>query len=101
MLKPRRLSAVVVTVMFAASIFLSLGCTKYASQDDLQRLDEARKAAISAEKEVDKKKAERKNVERELADIEAELKTAQNELDYVKKHLPEMQVEETPEEADE
>jgi len=100
MLKPRRLSTVVVTVVFAAGILLSVGCTKYASQDDLQRLEEARRAAISAEKELDKTKADRKNVERDLADIEAELKTAQNELDYVKNNLPETQEMETPEAVD-
>jgi len=92
---------VVVTAMFAVGILLSVGCTKYASQDDLQRLEEARRAAISSEKELDKKKTERKTVERELADIEAELKTAQNELEYVKTHLPEIEAEETPEAVDE
>ena len=93
MLKPRRVSAMVVTVMFAAGMLLSVGCTKYASQDDLARLEEARKAAISAEKELDKTKVERKKVEGELADFEAELKTAQGELDYVKNNLPETKTE--------
>ena len=94
MLKPRRLSTVVVTAIFAAGILLSVGCTKYASQDDLERLEEARKAAISAEKDLDKTKVERKQVEGELANIEAELKTAQGELDYVKKNLPAAKTEE-------
>ena len=89
MIKPRRVTAVVVTLVFAASLIMSVGCTKYASPDDLQRLEEARKAAVSAEKEVDKVKAEHKQVEQDLAKKESELKAVQEELEYVKTHLPE------------
>ena len=97
MIKPRRVTAVVVTLVFAASLIMSVGCTKYAGPDDLQRLEEARKAAVSAEKEIDKVKSERKQVEQDLAKKESELKAVQEELEYVKTHLPETGKEETDE----
>jgi len=97
MIKPRRVTAVVVALVFAVTLIMSVGCTKYASPDDLQRLEEARKAAVSAEKEIDKVKTERKQVEQDLANKEAELKAVQEELEYVKAHLPELKKEETDE----
>ncbi len=97
MIEPRRVTAVVVTLVFAATLIMSVGCTKYASPDDLQQLEEARKAAVSAEKEVDKVKAERKQAEQDVANMESELKAVQDELEYVKTHLPELKKEETDE----
>jgi len=96
MIEPRRVTTVVLTMVFSLGLMLSAGCTKYASPDDLQQLEEARKAAISAEKELDRVKAERSDVAQELADKEAELKVVQEELDYVKAH-----VETTPETEEE
>ncbi len=94
MIIPRRVTAVVVAMVFTAGLLMSVGCTKYASQDDLQQLEEARKAAISAEKELDKIKVEHKQVEQAVAEKEAELKSVQDELKYVKTHLPETREEE-------
>lgn len=60
------------------------GCTKYASPDDLQRLEEARQAAMSAERELEGVRAERSKTESELAAKKAELETAKQELDRAK-----------------
>ncbi len=105
MVNPRRVTTVVLTLVFTASLLASVGCTKYASQEDLQQLEAARKAAISAEKELEKTKDERKMVEQELAGKEAELKTVQGELAYVQAHVDttawEKAVEEIEEETNE
>lgn len=101
MVKPRRVTTVVLTLVLTASLLVSVGCTKYASQDDLQQLEAARKAAISAEKELEKTKDERKMVEQELSEKEAELKSVQNELAYVQAHVDTTAWEEAGEEIEE
>lgn len=104
MVEPRRVTTVVLALLFAAGSMMSVGCTKYASPDDLQRLEEARKAAISAEKELDNKKDERMAVEQELADVKAELNTVQADWENVVANTeepPEPVEEETDEGKDE
>lgn len=101
MVKPQRVTTVVLTLVFTVSLLASVGCTKYASQEDLQQLETARKAAISAEKELENTKDERKMVEQELAEKEAELKTVQDDLAYVQAHVDTTAWEETGEEAEE
>ncbi len=78
MLIPRRVTAVVLALAFAFGLLLSTGCTKYASTEDLQKLEEARKAALSAEKELDRIEAERRDVEDELAAKETELQATKD-----------------------
>jgi septal ring factor EnvC (AmiA/AmiB activator) len=63
---------------------LSTGCTKYASEDNLAQLDEAKKAAVAAENLSQDKESEKAALQRELAKLKAELKTAESELDLVK-----------------
>ena len=84
MKRPHKMTAMVLALVFTAGVLVSGGCTKYAGPDDLQKLDEAKKAAITAEKELDKVKAERKTVEKELADKEKELEAAKGELNRAK-----------------
>jgi len=73
------------TILLMVAFITVSGCTKYASQDDLQRLQEARQAALSAEKELDKLTPERKSLEEELSRKQQELLEAQQELENVKK----------------
>lgn len=80
----KRVLTTAILSVFAFSLLVTGGCTKYASQDDLQNLEEAKQAAISAEKEVEKVKAQRKKLEKDLAAKEDELKKAEEELETVK-----------------
>jgi len=94
---------VVLALVFTFGLLSSVGCTKYASPEDLQNLDEARKAAVASEKELDRIKGERSDVEQELAVKEAELAAAKEELELVKQRLEVYRVdhpieEEVPEE---
>lgn len=74
-----------VKVVFLALFVLgSVGCTKYASQDDLKTLKESEQAAISAEKQKDKVIAERMALEKELSAKQQELTDAESELEHVK-----------------
>ncbi|MBM3325881.1 MAG: hypothetical protein FJY65_02700 [Calditrichaeota bacterium] len=67
---------------------LTVGCTKYASPDDLKKLDEAQKAAVSAEKELDQLKKERADLERQIAQKQHELDDLQEQLDEIKGIAP-------------
>jgi septal ring factor EnvC (AmiA/AmiB activator) len=76
--------AVLLVFAIAGSLLVTAGCTKYASPDDLQRLDEAKQAAILAEKDLDKIKVEHRKLEADLADKEKELQAVQADLERAK-----------------
>ncbi|MFC2150289.1 hypothetical protein ACFLQV_02175 [Calditrichota bacterium] len=86
---PRRVTTVVTCLMFVFSMSVVTGCTKYASPDDLQTLDEAKQAATSAEKDLASKKKELKMVEQELAMKQDTLKAAEMEREAVKQRMEE------------
>jgi outer membrane protein TolC len=69
---------------FAAGTLIFGGCTKYASPDDLKKLDAAEKAAVMAERDVEKAKAERSSLEKQVAAKQAELDAAKAEFEQVK-----------------
>jgi septal ring factor EnvC (AmiA/AmiB activator) len=84
MIVPRRVLVVTVIFALAAGLLVTTGCTKYASPDDLQKLETAKQAALSAEKELDKVKVEHSQVEKDLAGKQKELQATKAELDKVK-----------------
>jgi len=82
-----RISGGATRLILGASFCLSLmavGCTKYASPDDLKTLEAANQAAISAEKELEKTKLERQKLEKQVTAKEAELEKAKAEFEQVK-----------------
>lgn len=80
---PTLLRTVMATALLAGAL-IAVGCTKYASPDDLKRLDEAQAAALSAEKELEQVRAERRKLEQDLAAKQRELEHAKADLDAVK-----------------
>jgi septal ring factor EnvC (AmiA/AmiB activator) len=71
----------------AAALAVTLGasgCTKHASQEDLQQLEEARRAAESAEEAVEAKRQEKQQPEAELNEVRARLEKAEADRDMVK-----------------
>lgn len=90
---PRRVTTVVLALALLFGLLISTGCTKYASPEDLQRLEEARKAALAADKELGRIQAERQDVESELAAKNVELEAAKEELELVKQRLEAYRVE--------
>ena len=76
----RKIVAMTVLLTFAVALLTVGGCTKYASQDDLNNLDEAKKAAVSAERELEGVKAQRADLEKQVQVKEAELKKKEDEL---------------------
>lgn len=66
-------TAVIFSIALLSMVLVFGGCTKYASQDDLDALDLQRQAALSAEERV-------QELEREKADLEGQISQKQQEL---------------------
>lgn len=66
-------TAVILSIALLSMVLVFGGCTKYASQDDLDALDLQRQAALSAEERV-------QELEREKADLEEQISQKQQEL---------------------
>ena len=79
-----RIIKITLALLLCVSMVFIGGCTKYASQNDTQKLEEARQAAGSAEKELKKVVVERQQLEDNLAQKESELAEANAELENVK-----------------
>jgi len=63
---------------------LITGCAKRPSKEELSKLEEAKQAALAAEKELEAKKAERADLEKELDKKQKELNDLKAERDEVK-----------------
>ena len=76
------------TLIFVSFSLLLLplltGCAKKPSKDELSKLEEAKMAAMAAEKELEAKKSERVDLEKELEKKQKELNDLKTERDEVK-----------------
>ena len=61
------------------------GCAKRPSKEELSKLEEAKMAALAAEKELEAKKSERSDLEKELDAKQRELNDLKSERNEVKK----------------
>lgn len=86
----------VVGLLMVLSLLVAMGagCTKYASEEDLQTLDNAREAAEMAETKVQQLMAEKGDLEREKAALEAELQAVQLERERVADRIANLSDEE-------
>ena len=80
-----------VSCFFAVACFTTLlvtsGCAKKVSQEDTTRLEEARAAALSAEKKLDQLKQERQGLEDQLANKQTQIGQKTSEKDSTSKQL--------------
>ncbi|UCE05886.1 MAG: hypothetical protein JSW07_20220 [bacterium] len=86
----RKLSRTIILIVSVACLILSLsigGCTKHPNEQQLQALEEQRKAALAAEEQLVKKQQERADLERELAEKKQKLEDAKSEKEAVKNRL--------------
>ncbi len=80
----RRITSASLALLFIFCLLFVGGCTKYASQKDIDSLQEGKEAAISSEKELDDVKSTRKTLEKELDAKKKELAAAEDDLKTVK-----------------
>lgn len=79
-----RTAAVVVSISLSSLVLVFGGCTKYASQDDLNALERQRQAALSAEQKVQDLEAEKADLERQITQKEQELLDAEDLLKSIR-----------------
>jgi len=82
----RKYYALPVVILIAVA-FLSVGCTKYATKDQLKSLDDTQASALAAEKSLEDKKAERAEMEKKAAQKESELQAKKQEKEQLAKTL--------------
>lgn len=88
-----KLSRTILVIVSVACLVLSLsigGCTKHPNEQQLQALEEQRKAAIAAEDELAKCQQEKADLDRELAEKKQKLEDAKSEKNLVTNRLSEM-----------
>ena len=79
-------------VMFASiacllTTFLLSGCTKHPNEEQLNTLEETKKAALAAEDDLAKKQQEKADLENELAEKKQKLEDAKSEKEAIKSKL--------------
>jgi len=79
-------------VMFASitcllAMFLFSGCTKHPNEEQLNTLEETKKAALTAEDELAQKQQEKADLENELAEKKQKLEEAKSEKEAIKSKL--------------
>ena len=79
MKRPGMRRAVVVLMAALLLVVLGTGCTKYASEEDLQNLESQKQAALSAEKKVEQLQAEKSDLEKTVAQKQSELQKVEAE----------------------
>jgi len=77
-------SGLIAFIAAAFVVAVMTGCTKYASPDDLQRLEAARQAVLSAEKERDGVKDDIRKQENMIKAKDDSLQAVRNEFTTVK-----------------
>ena len=80
---------VTLLLMLGVVFWLGSGCTKRPSEDELNKLNEARLAAESAEQKLSELRAERAQLESTLEAKKEELRKAEEERDAIKAKLGE------------
>lgn len=82
--------AVLVVVAFVAASFGLTGCAKHPSPEQLKALDEAKAAALAAEKQKADKETERDDLMKQLQAKKQELEKARQEKAKVQENLQKM-----------
>ena len=81
------ISWILLGLLTSAFLIGTIGCTKYAKEEDLQALEQQKQAALSAEQELQQKTQERQELERQLQQKQEELAEIQSERDAVAQKL--------------
>jgi uncharacterized protein YlxW (UPF0749 family) len=79
-----------VVVFFSLVLVVSLvlgGCTKYANEKQITKLDESEAAALAAEKKTADLEKEKADLQAKLAEKQAELQKVQAEKESIKAKL--------------
>ena len=87
MRKTLRLIVVVAAIIGLLGSFLLSGCTKHPNEEQMNTLEETKKAALAAEEELAKKQQEKADLENELTEKNEQLEKAKEEKAAIKSKL--------------
>jgi len=74
----------ILVVGASLGVLIVSGCTQYANQEDLRRLEEQRKAALAVEQQLQQCEQKKADFERQVAEKQAVVQKLQRDLDAVK-----------------
>lgn len=77
-------TAVIFSIALLSMVLVFGGCTKYASQDDLDALDLQRQAALSAEERVQELESEKADLEQQISQKQQELREKEDLLEQIR-----------------
>jgi len=80
----KRFISLLILILFLVGMFSTTGCTKYASQEQLKALEDAKNAALAAEKRVEELKVEKAQLEKDIAVKKQELQKLTRDRDAVR-----------------
>ncbi|MDZ7262506.1 MAG: hypothetical protein ONB05_10430 [candidate division KSB1 bacterium] len=82
----RRGVIILLAALFLSGLYIS-GCAKHPSQEELNALEEAKKAALASEDQLSKKQREKADLEKQLANKKAKLEELKNEKQKLESRL--------------
>ncbi len=85
MLKGSRFTRLGLMLIVASLLFVIGGCTKYASDEDLQALERQKQAALAAEAKIKELEQQKADLERQISQKEQELRGLQRTLSDIKR----------------
>ena len=82
-----KMLVVSLSVICLLATFFLTGCTKHPNEEQLNTLEETKKAALAAEDQLAQKQQEKADLENELAEKKQKLEDAKQEKETVKNRL--------------
>ncbi|RMD97432.1 MAG: hypothetical protein D6814_09480 [Calditrichaeota bacterium] len=74
-------------LIFAGALIFSVGCARHPNEEQIRVMEEARAAALAAEKQLEEKRQERQQLEQQVAQKKQELEKAKQMRDQVKQRV--------------
>ncbi len=83
----KRLTSGCLMLVIAGSFLVSTGCTRHPNEEQIRVMEEARAAALAAEKKLDETRQECDQLDKQLQAKKAELEKAKKERELIKSRL--------------
>ncbi len=83
----KKLMNLLLVGVFSISLFLATGCSRHPNTEQIQKMEEARSACLSAETKLNETRKQREDLEAKLAQKKAELENLQKEKEMIQQRL--------------
>jgi septal ring factor EnvC (AmiA/AmiB activator) len=82
---------ILIVLLTGVFILILSGCTKYASEEEMQQLENLKTEVSQLEKEIQAKEQEKASLQREISERDKKIRELQAEKERVQKRLQEQQ----------